>query len=85
MTDRGRRFTVSWKSRNRDKHSAVMTQPEAETFAQRLRVDNVDEVSIREDTAAPFAALRARYALQMATSKPAQAVAGKAARFPTLT
>ena len=82
MADQSRRFTVLWKSRNRDKHSAVMTQPEAETFAERLRVENVGDVSIREDTGAPFAILRARYLLQT-MSRPAP-TAPRAMRFPSV-
>ena len=81
MTDRERRFTVLWKSRNRERHSAVMTRPEAETFARRLRGEEVEDVTIREDKAAPFALLRARYVLSTTMTRPAATVAARAARL----
>jgi hypothetical protein len=81
MTDRERRFTVLWKSRNRERHSAMMTKGEAETFAGRLRGEEVEDVTIREDKTVPFALLRARYALSTTMARPAAAVAARAGRF----
>ena len=55
MVDHGRRFTVLWTAGSRDKRSAVMTQPEAEKFAERLRAEEVDGLRIDEGTDGPFA------------------------------
>ncbi|MBM3734079.1 MAG: hypothetical protein FJW24_11610 [Acidimicrobiia bacterium] len=46
--DKDRRFAVLWTARGRQKHSAVMTRPEAETFAARLRLEDTAGVTIHE-------------------------------------
>jgi hypothetical protein len=48
MLDHGRRFAVLWTARGREKYSAVMTLPEAETLAARLRTEGIEGVAIRE-------------------------------------
>jgi len=45
---KGRRFTVLWTARGRDKHSAQMTEPEAVKFADKLRLEKAETVRIDE-------------------------------------
>ncbi len=45
---KGRRFTVLWSTGGREKRSAQMTEPEAQKFADKLRLEKADTVRIDE-------------------------------------
>lgn len=45
---KGRRYTVQWTTRGREKHSAQMSEPEAAKFAERLRLEKAETVRIDE-------------------------------------
>jgi hypothetical protein len=55
MADLNRRFTVLWTARSRDKRSAVLTEPEAQKLATKLRTENVEGVVVREGLEGPLA------------------------------
>jgi hypothetical protein len=45
---KGRRFTVLWSAAGREKRSAQMTEPEAQKFVDKLRLEKADAVRIDE-------------------------------------
>jgi hypothetical protein len=61
MAEPGRRFTVLWTAQRRDKRSAVMTLPEAEKLAARLRIEKVEQVAIHEGLDGPLSGSAGKY------------------------
>ncbi len=55
---KGRRYTVLWTARGREKHSAQMTEPEAAKFAERLRLEKAETVRIDEAELPPARSIR---------------------------
>lgn len=53
MSDNRKRFTVLWIAQRQERRSAMMTDVEAQKFADKLRSDKAEGVTIREVTGIP--------------------------------
>jgi hypothetical protein len=48
MSETKKRFTVHWTAQRQERHSAPMTEVEAQRFLDKLRAENAESPSMRE-------------------------------------
>jgi hypothetical protein len=54
MSEGKKRFTVHWVAQRQERHSAPMTEVEAQKFLEKLRAEKAEAPLIREASDAPL-------------------------------